>query len=68
MSGTNTGAGAYTLGELALALGVDEVEAAEILDEHGYEVPAGGAPLALGAEEYLELLEAAPLDPDARDG
>lgn len=68
MSGTNTGAGTYTLSELARALGVNEVEAAEILDEHGYEVPTGGEPLTLGAEEYIELMEAAPLDPDGRDG
>ncbi len=44
------------------------MEAAEILDEHGYEVPTGGEPLTLGAEEYIELMEAAPLDPDGRDG
>lgn len=64
----NRSAGAYTLSELAQALGVDEVEAAEILDEHGYEVPVGDARLALDAEEYLDLIEAAPLDPDEAHG
>lgn len=67
MSGT-TGTGAYTLRELAAALGVDEAEAAEILDEHGYDVPSGEELLTLGAEEYIELMEAAPLDPDGANG
>lgn len=64
MSG-RTGAGAYTLIELAQALGVDEVEAAEILDEHGYQVPTGDEVLALSAEDYLDLMEAPPLDDDS---
>ena len=62
MSGT-TGRG-YTLDELAQAFGVDEQEAAEILDEHGYRVPSSNQPLTLSADEYIELMEAAPLGPD----
>lgn len=56
-SGTNL---AYTLSELAAAFGVDEVEAAEILDEHGYRVPSRDEPLVLSPDEYIELMEAAP--------
>lgn len=54
----------YTLTELAQALGVDETEALEILDEHGYEAPAGDTLLTLTEDEYRDLMEAAPLDPD----
>ena len=53
--------GAYTLDELARALGVDEHEAAEILDEHGYQPPTGTELLKLSADDYAELMEAAPL-------
>ena len=66
MSGTTSRA--YTLDELAQAFGVDEQEAAEILDEHGYRVPTDGQPLTLSAGEYVELMEAAPLDPDTQQG
>ncbi len=62
MSG-QTGAGAYTLTQLAQALGVDEMEAAEILDEHGYQVPSGNELLTLSADDYIDLMEAAPPDP-----
>ena len=66
MSGTtNQG---FTLSQLAQAFGVDEQEAAEILDEHGYRVPTEGQPLTLSADEYVELMEAAPLDPDTAQG
>ena len=62
MSGTTSRG--YTLDELAQAFGVDEQEAAEILDEHGYRVTSSNQPLTLSADEYIELMEAAPLDPD----
>ena len=53
--------GTYTLDELARALGVDEHEAAAILDEHGYQSPTGAELLKLSADDYAELMEAAPL-------
>jgi hypothetical protein len=52
----------YTLGELAQALGVDEREATEILDEHGYTLSGYDDLLTLSQDEYLELVEAPPLD------
>lgn len=62
MSGrTNPG---YTLNELADALGVDALEAAELLDEHGYRAPEGGELLTLTPDEYADLMEASPLGPD----
>jgi hypothetical protein len=62
------GAGSYTLAELARALGVDETEAAEILVEHGYGAPSGSELLTLSADDYLDLMTAAPddRDPDGR--
>lgn len=62
MSGANNQG--YTLAELAQALGVDETEALEILDEHGYAAPDGETLLTLTEDEYLDLMEAAPLDAD----
>ena len=52
----------YTLSELAQALGVDEREATEILDEHGYTLAGDEALLSISQDEYLELIEAPPLD------
>lgn len=64
----DTGAGAYTLGELAALLGGDLADAARILDEHGYPVPVGEERLPLTAEDYAELLVAPPLaDDDAAE-
>ena len=62
------GGDGYTLRELAQVLGVDEQEAAEILDEHGYPVPTGPEQLPLSAEDIQELLTAAPLVPDQEGG
>ncbi|MGN6675780.1 MAG: hypothetical protein ACTHMA_21015 [Thermomicrobiales bacterium] len=63
MSGTvSTGAGDYTLAELAAALGVNELEAADVLDEHGYAVPAGDERLSLTADDYTDLMTGTALD------
>ena len=69
MSGTiDPNVGEFTLLELAQILGVDEVEAAGILDEHGYRVPVGEERLAISEEAYLELMEEAPLGSDDPEG
>ena len=55
----------YTLTELAQLLRVEEEEAAEILEEHGYQVPLGDGLLTLSEEDYLDLMEEAPIDADS---
>ena len=60
--------GEYTLTELSRIMGVDEVEAAGIIEEHGLRVPLGEERLALTEEIYLDLMEEAPLTPDAVEG
>ena len=63
MSGTvNTGADGYTLAELAAALGVNELEAADVLDEHGYAVPTGDERLSLTPDDYTDLMTGTALD------
>jgi hypothetical protein len=63
MSGTvNTGAGGYTLAELAAALGVNELEAADVLDEHGYAIPTGDERLSLNMDDYTDLMTETALD------
>jgi hypothetical protein len=63
MSGTvNTGASEYTLAELAAALGVNELEAADVLDEHGYAAPTGDERLTLRMDDYTDLMTEAALD------
>lgn len=54
----------YSLTDLAQLMGIDEGEAATILEEHGYRVPAGDDRLTLSEEDYLDLMEAAPIEPD----
>jgi hypothetical protein len=69
MSGTiDPNVGEYTLTELAQVLGVDAGEAAGILDEHGFRVPAGEERLAITEEMYLDLMEEAPLVADDAEG
>jgi hypothetical protein len=60
--------GEYTLTELSQIMGVDEVEAAAILDEHGLRVPIGEESLTLTEEIYLDLMEEAPLTPEGVEG